>query len=45
VPILLQKSQIAQRQFFRSKTKHIVVADKYGTNAVTEVISKFVTRG
>jgi hypothetical protein len=27
VPILLQKSQIAERQFFRQKTKQTVIAD------------------
>jgi hypothetical protein len=27
VPILLQKSQIAERQFFRQKTRQAVIAD------------------
>jgi hypothetical protein len=27
VPILLQKSQIAERQFFRQKTRQEVIAD------------------
>jgi len=42
-PILLQKSEIAKRQFFRQKTEVIAIADKCVSKLATEVTGVFVT--
>ena len=37
VPIVLQKSKVAEPRFFRENTKREVIADSYNLNRVTEV--------
>jgi hypothetical protein len=44
VPILLQKSQIARRQFSCCKKIRPTTADRCGPNHVTEVASEFIFR-
>src|SRR6478736_655715 len=44
VPILLQKSQIARRQFSCCKKIRPTTADRCGLNHVTEVASEFIFR-
>src|ERR1700732_4706062 len=44
VPILLQKSQIARRQFSCCKKIRPTTADRCGPNHVTEVASEFIIR-
>jgi hypothetical protein len=44
VPILLQKSQIARRQFSCCKKIRPTTADRCGPNHVAEVASEFIFR-
>ncbi len=44
VPILLQKSEIARRQFSCCKKIRPTTADRCGPNHVTEVASEFIFR-
>jgi hypothetical protein len=44
VPILLQKSQIARRQFSCCKKIRPTTADRCGPNHVTEAASEFIFR-
>ena len=41
VPILLQKSKIAEGQIFRETIKREAIADSYNLNRVTEVAYEF----
>jgi hypothetical protein len=42
VPIVLQKSQIDSRRFFREKTKQAAIVDGYGVKFVSEVACEFI---
>ena len=40
--IVLQKSQIDSRRFFREKTKQAAIVDGYGVKFVSEVACEFI---
>ena len=44
VPIVLQKSEIGRRYFFRPNTMHPSIADEWGTTSITEVAREIFTR-
>ena len=41
VPIVLQKSKVAELRIFRKKTKQEAIADSYNLSRVTEVACEF----